>query len=512
MSGRDEAECALRASEARLKEAQAVARMGDWEVDRATGAMSWSSQLFRLFERDEALGAPDLNEALGYYDRDSLERTRAAFWKAIDDGERVELEQTVELPSGARRFHLATLVPVKAPDGRVTKLYGTVQDITERKLAEQELVRKTREIEDLYENAPCGYYSVDPDERVIRINDTHLRWLGYARDEVVGRMRSTELFTRESAVILRKAFAAFKTTGVMHNLEVDLLRRDGSVLPVVLSSTAIRDEHGRFVASRTMVSDNSDRKQLERERAAHTARLAELSRRMVDVQENERRVLADELHARASPNLAALQLTLASLVHLLPRPAPAGLQPLLDDAKALLLDTTNGIRHICAELRPAALDYAGLIPALHDYAQQFGVRTGIAVSLNTDDCEHELPANLQSVLFRIVQEALTNSAKHAKAKRIDIRLARDERGLNMTIRDDGVGFDPKHPGSGEGAPGLGLITMRERAEFAGGSFALRTAAGTGTEITVRFADPGQLPADASKRTIENYLSRQACRS
>ncbi|NMG42413.1 PAS domain S-box protein [Aromatoleum toluvorans] len=482
-----DSEEALRASEARLHEAQAVGRMGDWELDRDTGSMSWSPQLFRLFERSSALGTPDLNEALGYYSLESVELTRAAFWAAIDTGNRRELEQTVLLPSGAERYHATTIVPVKDGSGRVCKLYGTTQDITERKLAEQELRRKTYEIEDLYQNAPCGYYSLDANGLIIRINDTQLRWQGYEREEVVGRMHAAELFSPASRALFGQVFRTFKRMGVLHNMDMELLRKDGSILNVLMSSTAIFDAQGNFVASRTVLSDNTDRKQLELERTAHATRLADLSRHMVDVQENERRKFASALHDHTSPNLAALQLTLTNLARALPPAALPGLQPLLDDAQALLLDTTSGIRDICTNLRPATLDYAGLIPAVQDYAQQFRLRTGIEVHLDTADFTMQLPSNVQSLLFRIAQEALTNCAKHARARNIRIHLSNRDTRLVMRIADDGVGFDPHHLGeAGTTSPGIGLITMRERAEFAGGRFSLRSHPQSGTEIKVTF--------------------------
>ncbi|BAL24512.1 PAS domain S-box protein [Azoarcus sp. KH32C] len=479
-------EAALRASEARLREAQAVVRMGDWELDRKTGVMNWSPELFKLFERPLELGTPDLNEVLGYYSPESINQTRDTFWRVIDSGEREEFEQTVWLPSGAERYHATTIVPVKDADGCVYKLYGTTQDVTARKLVEQELRRQTREIADLYENAPCGYYSLDAEGSIIRINDTQLRWLGFTRKEVIGRMKAADLFSAPSRALFEQVFRVFKRNGVLRNMELDLLRKDGSVLPVLLSSTAIFEADGSFVASRTVVSDNSDRKQLELERSAHATRITELSRHMVEVQEHERRKLASELHDHASPNLAALRLTLDNLAEALPPEVREDLQPLLDDANGLLLDTTNGIRDICTNLRPAALDYAGLVPALHDYTQHFSQRTGVRVGLDTASFDVQLAPNIQSLLFRIVQEALTNCAKHAKARYVRVRLANCTSQVMAQISDDGVGFDPKQLADSDTTHGIGLITMRERAEFAGGRFTIMSRPGAGTEITVVF--------------------------
>lgn len=487
---RGEAEAALRASEARLHEAQAVGSIGDWAFDCDAEALTWSPQLFHLFERPVELGPPSLDEATDYYLHapDTLARTKQTFEEAIATGERRDIEQNVRLPSGAIRYHLTRIVPIKDESGRVRKLFGTVQDITERKLVEKELLRKTREIEDLYQNAPCGYHSLDAEGCFLQINDTELRWLGYSRDEVVGKMRVVDILTPQEQQAFLEGFPAFRESGgELQDRELDYVRKDGTLLPVLLTTTATFDEHGCFSGSRTVVTDNSVRKQLERERTTHSARLADLSRHMVDVQENERRKLAGELHDRASPNLAALQLTLSNIARALPPAVLVELEPLLEDAQALLLDTTTGIRDICTDLRPATLDYAGLIPALHDYAQQFGHRTGIRVQLETDGFDSPLPPNIQSLLFRIVQEALTNAAKHAQAAAITVQLTKTPARIEMTISDDGVGFDPQTLGeTGGNTPGLGLITMKERAEFAGGRFTINSHPSSGTEITVTF--------------------------
>ena len=356
---RQAAEVALRDSAARLHEAQALCRTGDWELDRHQGRLHWSPGLFRLFERPESAGPPDLNEAMAYYSPAALEYTRERFWHAIDTGERCTLEHSVVLPSGKIRHHVTLIIPVVDADGRVDTLYGTVQDITERK-------------------------------------------------------------------------------------------------------------------------------ELELERAAHVARLATLSSHLVEVQERERRQLAGELHDRASPNLAALQLTLSNLASALPAAVLEQLQPMLDDTQALLADTTAGIREICTNLRPATLDYAGLAPALEEYARHFGRRSGIGVCLDCASFDVELPPSVQSLLFRIAQEALTNCAKHAAPTTIAVQLSSTADEIRMRIEDDGIGFDPALLGEPGCSPGLGLITMKERAEFAGGRFHFDTAPGLGTRIEIAF--------------------------
>jgi PAS domain S-box-containing protein len=130
---------------------------------------------------------------------------------------------------------------------------------------EQRVAERTAELEDLYNNAPCGYHSVDGDGTFVRMNDTELAWLGYRRDEVVGKMRHHDLHTPDSLERYRLAFEQFKHTGLVKDAEFEYVRKDGSTFPVALNATAIRDDAGNYVTSRTTIYDISTRKRAERE-------------------------------------------------------------------------------------------------------------------------------------------------------------------------------------------------------------------------------------------------------
>jgi len=226
------------------------------------------------------------------------------------------------------------------------------------------------------------------------------------------------------------------------------------------------------------------RKKLEEGRLADAQRLAELSRRVVAVQEEERRRLAGELHDRTSPNLSAVSLNFGTIAADLGPARSDALDARLADTRKLLADTIAGIRDVCAELRPAMLDYAGLLRALQEYADLFSRRNGIAVEVSCTDPAKRRDTAIESALFRIAQEALTNCAKHAKANVIKIELIHAQAQTVLTITDNGKGFDVAALGKSGNRPGLGLFTMRERAEFAGGEFSLESKPGHGTRITV----------------------------
>ena len=142
-------------------------------------------------------------------------------------------------------------------------------EIEERRHAQLELQKSSEQIRDLYDNAPCGYHSLDQDGHIVRINDTQVNWLGYPRSELVGRPL-TDFLAPRSVRLFNKEFPKFKERGWVRDLEIQLIRRDGSCLPVLLSATAIRDGDGRFVMTRTTLYDLSERKQAE-ERIRHMA-------------------------------------------------------------------------------------------------------------------------------------------------------------------------------------------------------------------------------------------------
>lgn len=134
------------------------------------------------------------------------------------------------------------------------------------------------EIKDLYEHAPCGYHSLDKDGLIVRINDTELAWLGYAREELLGKVRFPDLLTPESRATFQQNFPKFKQQGWIHNLDFDLVRKDGTTFPVLINATAIQDGDGNFVMSRSAVYDMSERHQAEKTQQRLNRSLKLLSR------------------------------------------------------------------------------------------------------------------------------------------------------------------------------------------------------------------------------------------
>jgi PAS domain S-box-containing protein len=356
-------------------------------------------------------------------------------------------------------------------------------DITEQFEADEKLRESAVMIASLYNNAPCGYHSVNAGGTFLLINDTELKWLGYSREELIGKKKIADLLTNKSCRNFDQTFNGFLKTGKTRDLEAELVRKDGTILPVMINATAIFDAQGHFVASRSTVYDMTERIKMEQERYANAKRLEQKSHRLVATQEEARRRLSSELHDRTSPNLAAININLNIIASNISSEVPAEIAERLEDTRALIADTTSSIREICADMRPPLLDYAGLVAALESYLHQFSRRTGIEVEFDCTDRSQRGSNETESLLFRIIQEAVTNCAKHAQASTVSVIFSNAESPWSLTITDNGIGFDQSLLGK-EQEVGLGVINMREMSEVAGGRFTLESGPGQGTRIVV----------------------------
>jgi signal transduction histidine kinase len=199
-------------------------------------------------------------------------------------------------------------------------------------------------------------------------------------------------------------------------------------------------------------------------------------RRVVEAQELERTRLARELHDETGQALTSVLLGLRSVET---AASPEELNAALAHVRELVVGATQDVRRLAVELRPSALDDFGLVPALERLLGGFGEKSGIAVDLESRLGDERLPGEVETTLYRIVQEALTNVGKHAQAKRVSVVLTRRGDGLSAVIDDDGCGFD-----FNAGGTGLGLVGMRERVALVGGRMTIESREGAGTTIQV----------------------------
>jgi two-component system sensor histidine kinase UhpB len=198
-------------------------------------------------------------------------------------------------------------------------------------------------------------------------------------------------------------------------------------------------------------------------------------------QEEERRRLARDLHDEVNQALTAILLRLEALAQDTPPQRAAELAEL----KRLVNQAMEELLNLARQLRPSALDDHGLLPAVETQLRRFSARTGIDVRLNSDGDLDDLPEVVQTAIYRVAQEALTNVTRHAGASLVELELEEQAGGAELRVRDDGGGFDPAVVARGDTGSGLGLVGMAERARLVGGELDVRSAPGGGTTITLR---------------------------
>jgi NO-binding membrane sensor protein with MHYT domain/two-component sensor histidine kinase len=216
--------------------------------------------------------------------------------------------------------------------------------------------------------------------------------------------------------------------------------------------------------------------------AAHATRQSR--RRLVEIQELERRRLSRELHDRVGQNLTALAINLEILKNHGAAADPGEMGLRLDDSIDLVESTADAIDNVMAELRPPLLAEHGLLPALQEYGRQFARRTGIEVAVHGEDSPRRPPHEIESSLFRVAQEALTNVARHAGARHVELHLNQNATHCTLSVIDDGAGMDAARL-SDALASGHGVASMKERVQAVGGRFSMTSPPRGGTHIRVR---------------------------
>lgn len=202
----------------------------------------------------------------------------------------------------------------------------------------------------------------------------------------------------------------------------------------------------------------------------HHKRLRDLSSKLAEVEETERKQLSQELHDQVGQNLTALGVNLNIIRSEVGEGDNEKINSCLSESLAIIEETTESIRDLMGDLRPPILDDYGLLPALHWYGNLFASRVGLLIDVQGEEISPKLPSSVETTLFRITQEALTNVAKHANASHVSISLESDVTVTKLVVADDGVGFDPEIRQGLEKEKGWGLLIMAERAEAIGGRF------------------------------------------
>ncbi len=212
--------------------------------------------------------------------------------------------------------------------------------------------------------------------------------------------------------------------------------------------------------------------------------IRDISVRLNEIEENERKRIAHHLHDQVGQDLTALNINLDIIISLLKEGKTDLSLRRLEDSAQIVRQTAEHIRDLMTDLRPPLLDDYGLLATLRWYADQFSQRTGLPVTIRGSEPFPELPVNLAMPLFRIVQEALDNAARHSKADQVSIELLEVDHHIRLSIADDGIGFHLNQIDRPNENSGWGLWNMLQRTESIGGKFRVNTKPGEGTSLSI----------------------------
>jgi PAS domain S-box-containing protein len=430
---------------------------------------------------------------------------------------------------GKERWYRTSLQPIHDANGEVVNVLLNANDIDDLKTTQQELQelnrtleeriqQRTAEVQDLYDNAPAGYHSLDARGNIIRINQTELDWLGYTRSEVLGRPIG-DFFTLASQQAFRENYAIFKQRGWVKDLEFDFVRKDGSLLPIVVNAVAIYDEQGNIVMSRSTIFDNTEHKAVEE--ALHRANL-ELARavRMKD------EFLANMSHELRTPLNGILGLSEILL---------DGQRGPLNERQTKYVNTIEASgRHLLSlindlldfskieagkfELHPEIVAVSDVCQACLDFVKEQAIQKSILLEFQPETAEFKLWVD-QRCLKQILTNLLSNAVKFTQPSgKVTLKVTANPLGkrLEFSICDTGIGiaaadlsrlFTPfTQLDSGlsreQEGTGLGLALVKKLTDIHGGAITVTSEVGLGSCFTVALPwEPGlDLQADPSEFT------------
>jgi PAS domain S-box-containing protein len=364
------------------------------------------------------------------------------------------------------------------------------EEIDERQRAEEALRQAEEKYRSIFENALDGIFQSTPDGQFISANPAVARMFGYESvDEFITARTNIEhqhYVYPDRRETFKKLMAE---NGSVQNFELQAYRKDGSIIWTSENGRAVRDATGNVIHYEGIVEDITHRKQVEAERLT-------LLRRLVTAQEHERRRISRELHDQMGQSLAALMLGLKSLQD---SGRFASEHSHLQQLQNLTNQLANEAHILARELRPTALDDLGLHTALSNYVEEWSDRCEIPADFHSNGLlGQRLPGDIETTVYRLVQEALTNIMKHAKAQNVGVIVEHRANRVLVIVEDDGLGFDVEGLlNTPARKRRLGLLGMQERVELVEGNLNIESTPGVGTTVLAR------IPVSNDHADVEN---------
>lgn len=351
-------------------------------------------------------------------------------------------------------------------------------DVQRRKI-EKSLTQYEQNFKELVRLLPQTVYEMTIDGKFQFINDYGFAAFGYTPEEIEKGIHFSQLFIPEDRERIQNNIKKILSGSEIEGHEYTALRKDGTTFPVLIYSSPIIN-NGKAVGLRGVVIDITDRKKIEQELRDSRDQFRNLSAHLQSVREEERSYIAREIHDELGQALTALKMDLMWINRKI-NPNEKEIIAKIYEMYGLIDQTIQVIRRISTDLRPGLLDDLGLFATIEWYCEDFENRTGIKCELELSPKELTLDQERSIAIFRILQEALTNVARHAKANLVKVIINCNSHFFRMEIIDNGIGItdeqikDPKN---------LGLVGLRERVYPFNGTITFEGKPGKGTSVKV----------------------------
>ncbi|VTT99031.1 two-component system sensor kinase : PAS/PAC sensor signal transduction histidine kinase OS=Burkholderia sp. (strain CCGE1002) GN=BC1002_6138 PE=4 SV=1: PAS_3: PAS: HisKA_3: HATPase_c [Gemmataceae bacterium] len=463
--------------------------MGIWTLDVTTGTQIRDANLNRLLGLEPRETTQPFDEFLTHISPDDVAAVREAFTTSVREGRPLNVEFRVVRPDGRVRWFRDQGDVFGASTSQSPNMAGACVDVTERREAEEALRGSEERLRLILESATdFAIFAMDRDRRVTSWSSGAEVVFGYSAAEAVGQVADMVFVPEDRAAggpegeaetalrtgraaderwHLRRDGTRFWASGVMAPL-----LNGGGFVKVLRDLTYRKRMEDALRAAHNELEGRVAARTAELERAldalgAEMARRRDLARELATVQEDERRRVSRDLHDTVGQTLTGLGLA-----------AAAGRA---DRVRELTDQLAREIHQVAIRLRPVALDDMGLDAALAELVRQWSAASGVPVDFVSPGVGR-LPAPVETAVYRVAQEALTNVARHARATRAGVSVTRTPDQVSITVEDDGAGFDPGTNWAGR----LGLLGMRERVAQIDGTLEIESALGRGTTVIARF--------------------------
>lgn len=415
-------------------------------------------------------------------------------WRAdMAAGEPSEEEMRLRRADGEYRCFLVRSVPLRDEGGNIVKWYGSSIDIEDRKRVEEALRRSEAYLAAGQRLSHTGSWALNVSSGELFWSRETYRIFGFDPAKTTASLKETFLprIHPEDRPKVEEGLKAAAMQKGSYGLDYRIVLPGGSIRHIHDVVYPVTSEAGDVVERYGVIMDVTERKRTEEELERSRDQLRALAGRVQTVREEERTRVAREIHDELGQALTAIKIDLSSFG----RKLPADQKPRSESILQQVDETIQSVRRISTELRPAVLDAAGLVAAVEWAAEEFQARTGTKCRLDLPQEDLVINPQRATALFRVLQETLTNVARHANATQVHVRLAKEDGNLTLEVHDNGKGVSGEQLASGSS---LGILGMRERALLLGGELTITGALGKGTTVRVRIPETHPTPPKDGK--------------